>query len=93
SDKIEYGINNLISDVSGVYCDGAKGSCALKSISAAELALRHFDLIEEDINCHLPSGFINCSLKKTFANLAEISHPAESTVNNTLFKVVEKNRC
>ncbi|ADQ15534.1 serine dehydratase subunit alpha family protein [Halanaerobium hydrogeniformans] len=93
SDKIEYGINNLISDVSGVYCDGAKGSCALKSISAAELALRHFDLIDEDINCHLPSGFINCSLKKTFENLAEISHPAESTVNNTLFKVVEKNRC
>jgi len=93
SDKIESGINNLISDISGVYCDGAKGSCALKSISAAELALRHFDLIDEDISCHLPSGFINCSLKKTFKNLAEISQPAESTVNNTLFKVVEQNSC
>jgi len=93
SDKIESGINNLISDTSGVYCDGAKGSCALKSLTAAELALRHFDLIDEEINCHLPSGFINCSLKKTFENLAEISQPAESTVNNTLFKVVEDNAC
>lgn len=93
SDKIENGINNLISDTSGVYCDGAKGSCALKSMTAAELALRHFDLIDEDIDCQLPSGFINCSLKKTFENLAEISQPAEGTVNNTLFKLVEDNAC
>ena len=92
-DKIEIAINNLISDISGVYCDGAKGSCALKSLTAAELALRHFDLIREDLDCHLPSGFINCSLNKTFENLAAISQPSEDTVNNTLFKVVEKNEC
>ena len=92
-DKIEEAINNLISDTSGVYCDGAKGSCALKSLTAAELALRHFDLIMQDLNCHLPSGFINCSLKKTFENLAAISHPSEDTVNNTLFRVVEDNAC
>jgi L-cysteine desulfidase len=92
-DKIEEAINNLISDTSGVYCDGAKGSCALKSLTAAELALRHFDLVMQDLNCHLPSGFINCSLKKTFENLAAISHPSEDTVNNTLFRVVEDNAC
>jgi len=92
-DKIESGINNLISDTSGVYCDGAKGSCALKSLTAAELALRHFDLIMQDLDCYLPSGFINCSLKKTFSNLADISQPVEATVNNTLFRVVEKNKC
>lgn len=92
-EKIETAINNLISDTSGVYCDGAKGSCALKSLTAAELALRHFDLIMQDLDCHLPSGFINCSLSKTFENLAAISQPSENTVNNTLFKVVEKNAC
>ena len=92
-DEIERAINNLISDTSGVYCDGAKGSCALKSLTAAELALRHFDLVMQDLDCHLPSGFINCSLDKTFENLAAISHPSENTVNNTLFKVVEKNAC
>ena len=93
ADKIEKAINNLISDTSGVYCDGAKGSCALKSLTAAELALRHFDLVMEDLDCYFPSGFINCSLQKTFSNLAEISQPAETTVNNTLFRVVEKNKC
>jgi L-cysteine desulfidase len=92
-DKIEEAINNLISDTSGVYCDGAKGSCALKSLTAAELALRHFDLVMQGLDCHLPSGFINCSLKKTFENLAAISRPSENTVNNTLFKVVEDNAC
>ncbi|MFP4198509.1 MAG: L-serine ammonia-lyase, iron-sulfur-dependent, subunit alpha [Halanaerobium sp.] len=92
-DEIENAINNLISDTSGVYCDGAKGSCALKSLTAAELALRHFDLVSQELDCHLPSGFINCSLRKTFENLAAISQPSENTVNNTLFKVVEKNAC
>ncbi|PUU88257.1 MAG: hypothetical protein CI947_1981 [Halanaerobium sp.] len=92
-DKIETAINNLISDTSGVYCDGAKGSCALKSLSAAELALRYFDLIIQDLDCYLPSGFINCSLSKTFENLTALSQPVENTVNNTLFKVVENNVC
>ena len=92
-DKIESAINHLISDTSGVYCDGAKGSCALKSLTAAELALRHFDLVMQDLDCYLPSGFINCSLNKTFENLSAISQPSESTVNNTLFKVVENNAC
>lgn len=92
-DKIESAINTMLSDVSGVYCDGAKGSCALKSLSAVELALRHFDLTEAGLDCRLPAGFISPSLKKTFENLAEISHPSQNTVNNTLFKVVEKNAC
>lgn len=92
-DKIETAINTMLSDVSGVYCDGAKGSCALKSLSAVELALRHFDLTEAGLDCRLPAGFINSSLQKTFENLAQISQPSENTVNNTLFKVVEKNAC
>ncbi|MGM0603554.1 MAG: L-serine ammonia-lyase, iron-sulfur-dependent, subunit alpha [Bacillota bacterium] len=91
SDKIETGINNLISDTSGVYCDGAKGSCAFKAASAAELAVRHFELMVDGLDCYLPSGFISCSLDKTFENLAAISHPDEHTVNTTLFKVVENN--
>jgi L-cysteine desulfidase len=90
-DKIEKAINNLISDISGVYCDGAKESCALKSLSAAELAIKHYELISNDLDCHLPSGFINTSLRQTFINLENISQPRESTVNNSLFKVVEKN--
>lgn len=90
-DKIEKAINNLISDISGVYCDGAKGSCALKSLSAAELAIKHYELIINDLDCHLPSGFINTSLRQTFINLENLSQPNESTVNNSLFKVVEKN--
>ncbi len=91
SDKIEAGINNLISDTSGVYCDGAKGSCAFKAATAAELAVRHFELMVDGLDCYLPSGFISRSLDKTFENLAAISHPDEHTVNNTLFKVVENN--
>jgi len=92
-EKIETGINNLISDISGVYCDGAKGSCALKSLSAAELAIKHYELIINDLDCNLPSGFISSSLKQTFKNLEILSHPKESTVNNSLFKVVENNLC
>ncbi|WP_114474670.1 L-serine ammonia-lyase, iron-sulfur-dependent, subunit alpha [Halanaerobium sp. DL-01] len=76
---------------SGVYCDGAKGSCAFKAATAAELAVRHFELMVDGVDCYLPSGFISRSLDKTFENLAAISHPDEHSVNNTLFKVVENN--
>lgn len=93
SDKIEIGINNLISDTSGVYCDGAKGSCGFKAITAAELAIRHFEFMVDGLDCYLPSGFISRSIDKTFENLAAISRPDEHTVNNTLFKVVENNFC
>ena len=38
--KIYLAVNNLISDLGGMLCDGAKGGCALKVVSSAESAIR-----------------------------------------------------
>ncbi len=91
SEKITNGINNLYSDTSGIYCDGAKGSCAFKAITAVELAVRHFHFMNDDLNCYLPSGFVNHELDITLKNLADLANPKERTVNKTLFKAVERN--
>ena len=38
--KITFAVNNLISDLGGMLCDGAKAGCALKVVSSADSAIR-----------------------------------------------------
>lgn len=67
-----YAIKNMIGDISGMICDGAKNGCALKistSVSAALqsaiLAISGFEVSEND-------GIIDCNVEKTIRNLASI---------------------
>lgn len=67
-----YAIKNMIGDISGIICDGAKNGCALKistSVSAALqsaiLAISGFEVSEND-------GIIDCDVEKTIRNLASI---------------------
>src|SRR6056297_3712195 len=90
-DKIEAGINNLYSDSGGVICDGAKSSCAFKSISAFELAFRHFQFLNNGIDCPLPTGYINENLKKTLQHQYFLANPDGLSVDEALVKTIKNN--
>lgn len=91
NEMIEEGINNIYSDVGGVFCDGAKSSCAFKAISAYELAHRHFNFIINGLECPLPTGYVNEDLQKTLKHQYEIVNPVGVSVNNALIKSIEAN--
>jgi len=85
---ISLAINNLISDLGGMLCDGAKGGCALKVVSSSDAAIRsaymgmhHYGITEVE-------GFIGKTAEQTIQNLARISTVAMSQVDPMIVDIM-----
>lgn len=71
--KITLAVNNLISDLGGMLCDGAKGGCALKVVSSADSAIRSAYMALNDHGITSVEGFIGKTAEETIINLSRIS--------------------
>lgn len=85
---ISLAINNLISDLGGMLCDGAKGGCALKVVSSADAAIRsaymgihHYGITEVE-------GFVGKTAEQTIQNLARISTVAMAQVDPMIVDIM-----
>ncbi|MBN1549895.1 serine dehydratase subunit alpha family protein, partial [bacterium] len=64
-DKIALAVNNLISDLGGMLCDGAKEGCALKVASSADSAIRAAYMAFNDHGITNLEGFIGNTPEET----------------------------
>jgi len=85
---ITLAINNLISDLGGMLCDGAKSGCALKVVSSADAAIRsaymgihHYGITEQE-------GFVGKTAEATIRNLGRISTVGMSQVDKTIVGIM-----
>lgn len=88
-EKIEVAIKQLIGDSSGIICDGAKSTCALKAVTAFEQAYKHYRLVKAGLELETPVGIVDASLEKTLANLADLAAPKFGTINDTIVEVIK----
>ena len=87
---ITLAINNIISDIGGMLCDGAKSGCALKVVSSVDSALRsafmgikHYGITEAE-------GFVGSSAERTIQNLSKISNVGMLKVDNTIVSIMKE---
>jgi L-cysteine desulfidase len=91
-DKITLAVNNLISDLGGMLCDGAKGGCALKVASSADSAIRSAYMAMNNHGITFSDGFVGKTAEETILHLSEISKLGMSGVDNTMLDImVEKS--
>ena len=87
-EEITYAIKNMIANISGMICDGAKPGCALKvtsgvatAIFSAYLAMQHSyadsteGIVEEDIDC-------------TIRNLTRIGHDGMQVTDDLILDIM-----
>ena len=60
---------NYISSICGIFCDGAKGSCALKASAAVIMARRSIDLVQKGFSVDAKDGFLGENFYRTLENL------------------------
>jgi len=90
--KITLAANNLISDLGGMLCDGAKEGCALKVASSTNSAIRsaHMALNNQGIT-HM-EGFVGATAEDTIRNLSQIGALGMSLANDTMLNImIEKS--
>ena len=88
--QVEGAMRNIIGNLSGMICDGAKSGCVFKlgtsgaeSIIAAELALENVIISGND-------GIISSSVEETMRNLAVLSLNGMTTTDRVILNIMLK---
>ncbi len=86
---IEDIINTAFSGISGMICDGAKSSCALKILLAVENALLSAKLVLE--NHHVPhgEGIVCKSAEETIDNIHTLTMQGMRSTDDTIISIMK----
>ncbi len=87
-EKITLAVNNLISDLGGMLCDGAKGGCALKVASSTDSAIRAAYMAMNGHGITQTEGFIGRTAEETIWNLTAISKLGMAKVDDTMLGIM-----
>ncbi|MBI9093188.1 MAG: serine dehydratase subunit alpha family protein [Desulfobacterium sp.] len=71
-EEIEYAIKNMIGSITGMICDGAKSSCALKVVAAVEAAINSAYLAMRKNGVPGREGILDCNLEAAIKNLGDL---------------------
>lgn len=92
--QIEGTINNMVADVTGMICDGAKAGCALKLSTAAGVAVKSALLAMNGSIVPLDNGIVGLTCEDTIKNLGRVSFPGMHETDKVILEtMVDKNHC
>jgi len=91
-EKITLAVNNLISDLGGMLCDGAKGGCALKVVSSTDSAIRSAYMALNNHGITELEGFVGKTAEETIYYLSRISKIGMANVNDTMLKIMMEKK-
>lgn len=90
--KITLAVNNLVSDLGGMLCDGAKGGCALKVVSSTDSAIRSAYMALNNHGITEADGFVGKTAEETIYHLSKISKIGMAKVDATMLEIMMKKK-
>lgn len=85
---IEDTIKNGIADLTGVICDGAKPSCAVKIASSVDAAVMAYQLAAEGKAVEPGTGIISDTIEETIKNVGGIAAEAMIETDELILKIM-----
>ena len=86
-DQICAAIKNMIGNITGMVCDGAKVGCAMKVASGVSSALQSAVLAREGICISEHDGIIEKDIEKTIRNLGKIGSVGMQHTDNMILDI------
>ena len=87
-DQITYAIKNMIANITGMICDGAKPSCSLKVATGVSTAVLSAMLAVEDKSVTSVEGIINDDIEKCVQNMADIGLHGMTDTDNLVLEMM-----
>ncbi len=81
-------IKNMIGNITGMVCDGAKEGCAMKVASGVSCALQSAVLAREGICISAHDGIIENDIEKTIQNLGRIGSVGMQNTDNMILDIM-----
>jgi len=90
--QIAGAIKNLISDLAGVICDGAKTGCALKLSTAAATAVQSALFSLRGISANETDGIVGSTSEQTMKNVGELSTQGMIQTDHTILEIMMRKQ-
>ena len=87
-EEIVYSVKNMIANISGMICDGAKPSCSLKVATGVSTAVLSAMLAIEDKVVTPVEGIIEEDVEKCVQNMANLGLQGMSTTDSFVLDVM-----
>ena len=81
-------IVNLIEDLAGVICDGAKAGCALKLATASGTAVQSALFALQGVSVQATDGIVGASPEKTMQNIGTLCKEGMIETDRTILKIM-----
>lgn len=86
--EIKAAIQNMLGNVTGMMCDGAKGGCAMKVATCTSAAVQSALLASKGMTISSTNGFIENDAEKTIDNFCRIGNEATSEVDKLILEMM-----
>lgn len=86
--QICHAVKNMIGDITGMVCDGAKEGCAMKVASGVSSAVQSAVLALSDICVSRNDGIIDDDVEKTISNLGKIGSKGMRTTDEMILDIM-----
>lgn len=87
--KISFAINNVIGDLCGLICDGAKPGCSMKTVSAAETAMRSAFMALAGYGLSPDDGLLGTLPEDSIRNLSRVTLEGMFRVDPTVIDILQ----
>ncbi|MGL4519354.1 MAG: serine dehydratase subunit alpha family protein [Phocaeicola sp.] len=92
-EKVSFAVQNMIANLTGMICDGAKPSCALKLSSGVSTALLSAILAMENKCVTSVEGIIQDDVDKSIKNLTRIGTEAMNETDRMVLEMMTNKQC
>jgi L-cysteine desulfidase len=90
--QCEYAIENMIGDVAGIICDGAKASCSLKVSSSVSAALKAALLALDNVRVTEEQGINDKNVEQVINNLGILASDGMANADSTILNIMTSKK-
>ena len=89
-EEISKAINNMVGNVTGMICDGAKIGCALKTMTSVDAAFRSASLALSGIGIPYSDGIVGKDGLASLKNLGQIATEGMAKTDEEILKIMQE---
>ena len=86
--QIEYAINNMAANITGIICDGGNFGCSLKAITGAGAAVISALFAIENVIIPKGSGIVGKTVEETMMNMGKIASPGMIQTDDVILDIM-----
>ena len=86
---VSHAVTNMVGNVTGMICDGAKIGCALKTMTAVDAAFRSVSLALSGICIPYSDGIVGRGGEASLRNLGRIASPGMAAVDGEILAIMQ----